>query len=551
MSKHIVKIERLQKYFGAKLILDDVQLSLTRGERAVLVGENGVGKSTLARLMLGREAAERGSVVIAAGAIVGYLPQEVHVSPQLSVQQYIESVIGELQLLRQELALLESEMLAAVDLDRVLREYGRVQERYEQRGGYTLEERLERIFAGLEITHIDPSRPMAALSGGEKTRVGLAALLLQEPDLLILDEPTNHLDRRGLTWLEDYLLSYPNALLMITHDRHFINGVATKILDLSAVTRSLTTYHGSYEDYLAQRKAQYDQEVEAYHQQVNRMKALRSQIKRETHGHRRAQKPSDGDKYIRWRGGQTAERSAGKLARSARQQLETLQSSKLDNPRHVWQIEFDFDPHPLTSMEPLQLRELSFGFGDELLLDGVSATLNKGDRIALVAPNGGGKTTLLRLIMGELRARAGEAAVMTGARMGYLDQTGDSFDDGQNVLGALRDIAGDSDDNLLTLLHRSGLFRDAHLAGKTIAQLSLGQRRKLGLACLIHQRANVLLLDEPTNHLDLLSLEALEEALIAFPGAILAATHDRYFIDKVATKVWHLRDGKLSVESRA
>ena len=551
MSKQIVKIEHLQKFFGAKLILDDVQLSLNRGERAALVGENGVGKTTLARLMLGQESAERGSVMFAAGAIVGFLPQEVHVSARLSVQQYIETVLGELGQLRQKMARLESEMESAGDLDGVLREYGRVQERFEQRGGYTLEERLDRIFAGLEITHIDPSRQMMALSGGEKTRVGLAALLLQEPDLLILDEPTNHLDRRGLTWLEDYLLAYPNALLMITHDRRFINRVATKILDLSAVTRNITAYHGSYEDYLAQRKSQYDQEVEAYHQQANRMKALRSQIKRETHGHRRAQKPADADKYIRWQGGQTAERSAGKLARSAREQLETLQSNKLDNPRHVWQIEFAFDPLPLTSMEPLQLRELRFGFGGEWLLDGVSAVLNKGDRIALVAPNGGGKTTLLRLIVGELRAAAGDVKVMPGARLGYLDQTGDAFDECQNVLGALRDIAGDSDDNLLTLLHRSGLFRDAHLAGKSIAQLSLGQRRKLGLACLIHQRANVLLLDEPTNHLDLLSLEALEEALIAFPGSILAATHDRYFIEKVATETWHLGEGRLIVESRA
>lgn len=185
------------------------------------------------------------------------------------------------------------------------------------------------------------------------------------------------------------------------------------------------------------------------------------------------------------------------------------------------------------------------------MLEDANAVLNKGDRIAVVAPNGGGKTTLLRLIIGELRPIAGAVAVMPGARLGYLDQTGESFDEGQNVLQVMRDVAADSDDNLLTLLHRSGLYRDAHLATKTVAQLSLGQRRKLRLACLIHQRANVLLLDEPTNHLDLLSLEALEQALMAFPGAILAATHDRYFINEVATGVWHLRDGKLIVESRA
>ena len=216
------------------------------------------------------------------------------------------------------------------------------------------------------------------------------------------------------------------------------------------MTRSLTTYHGSYKAYLAQRKAQYDQDVEAYHAQVNRMKAQESQVKRETHGHRRAQKPSDGDKFIRWRGAQTAEQSAGKLARSARQQLETLQSDKLDNPRHVWQIEFGFDPHPLTSMEPLQLRELSYSYGENFLFADANAALNKGDRIALVAPNGGGKTTLLRLIFGALNATVGAVAVMPGARLGYLDQTGESFDDEQNVLQALQDIAGDTEDNLLT-----------------------------------------------------------------------------------------------------
>lgn len=364
MSKQIIKIQNLQKYFGAKLILDDVDLSLNRGERAVLVGENGVGKTTLARLILGQENAEHGCIDIAGGAIVGYLPQEVRVSTRLTVQQYVEAVLGELHELREQLARLETEMACADDLDAVLREYGRIQERFEQRGGYALEEGLERIFAGLGIKHIDPSRNMMSLSGGEKTRVGLSALLLQEPDLLLIDEPTNHLDRRGLTWLEEYLLDYPNALLMITHDRLFINRVATKILDLSAVTRSLTTYHGSYEDYLAQRKAQYDRDVEAYHAQVNRMKALQSQINRESHGHRRAQKPSDGDKFIRWHGAQTAERSASKQARSARQQLEMLQSGKLDNPRHVWHIDFAFDPLPLTSMEPLQLRGLGFGFGE-------------------------------------------------------------------------------------------------------------------------------------------------------------------------------------------
>ena len=335
MSTQIIKIDALQKYYGAKFILDDIKMNLNRGERAALVGENGVGKSTLARLVLGLESPDHGVIVIAQGVAVAYLPQELQVADDIAVMEYIESGVGEINRLRRDMARLEAKMENGQDLDALLLEYGRVQELFEQRGGYTLEARLGRIVVGLQIDHVSQLRKVMSLSGGEKTRVGLAALLLQEPDLLILDEPTNHLDRRGLIWLEEYLLGYPNALLMITHDRHSINRLATKIIDLSAVTHNLTTYHGNY---------------------------------------------------------------------------------------------------------------------------------------------------------------------------------------------------------------------DAHFARRSIVELRLGQRRKLGLACLIQRRANVLILDDPTNHLDLPSLEALEDALMRFPGAILAATHDKYFIDKVVTAVWHLHKGNLIVE---
>ncbi len=547
MSEQVLNIRSLQKYYGAKLVLDDINLNLNRGDRAVLVGENGVGKSTLARLILGVEAGERGTVQVAAGTVLGYLPQEAQVAATESVGQFIEERIGELSTLQRRLNELEGQLAEGTDLTTVLDEYGQLQALFELRGGYTLEARRERIFTGLEMGHIDETRRVSSLSGGEMTGLGLAALLLQAPDLLILDEPTNHLDFAGLAWLEEYLLTYPHALLMITHDRRFINRVATKILDLSAVTHSLTTYFGNYDDYLAQRERQYQQEVEAYHSQVNRVKALRVQMKKEAHGHRKAKRPDDGDKWIKFAGQQQSARTVSKAVHSIRQQLDTLEANRLDNPRQVWHIEFEFDPLPLTSMEPLHLQSVEMAFGERQLITGVDAVLRKGERVALVAPNGSGKTTLLRLITGELAATSGTIKVMPGARVGYLDQTGESFDDSRNIVDMLRLIKHDTPDNLLTLLHRSGLFRDAHLAEKLVRDLSLGQRRKLGIACLIHSRANLLLLDEPTNHLDLLSLEALERALLSFPGAILAATHDRWFIEKIATKVWELRGGKLIV----
>ena len=549
MSHEILRVGKLQKYYGAKLILDDVSLMLSRGQRAALVGENGVGKSTLARLILGLEEADAGEVWLKPGARVAYLPQEVPVDDEASVGQYIEERLGDLHRIRERLAQLEAQMAQAAALDALLDEYGRLQELYEARGGYTLESRLEQIFAGLQIAHILPQRSMQSLSGGEKTRVGLAALLLQAPDLLILDEPTNHLDLAGLAWLEGYLRDYPHALLMITHDRRFINALATCILDLSAVTRGLTTYHGNYDDYLAQREAQYQSQLAAYHAQRNQMDALRQRMKKETHGHRRPKRPDDGDKWIKFTARQQVARTVGKAVRNAKTELRQLEDQALDNPRHVWHIQFDFDPLPLTSQEPLRLYELAMSFGAQPLLRCANAVLRKGERVALVAPNGGGKTTLLRLIRGELSPTQGDITLMPGATVGYLDQTGESLDDSRNILDTLSDISSDSPDTLLTLLHRSGLFRDAHLAAKSVGELSLGQRRKLGIARLIHSRANLLLLDEPTNHLDLLSLEALEEALLGFPGAILAATHDRAFIERVATTIWRLRDGKLIIEA--
>lgn len=547
MTEQVLSVSKLQKYYGAKLILDAVSLNLKRGDRAALVGENGVGKSTLARLILGVEDRDQGEIRLAPVARIGYLPQEVSADAAVTVAAYIEARVGELNAIRKRLRELEEGMTGADDLDAMLAEYGQLQEIFEARGGYTLEYRREQIWAGLDLTHIEPGRALMSLSGGELTRVGLAALLLQAPDLLILDEPTNHLDFAGLGWLEEYLLGYPNALLMITHDRRFINRVATHILDLSPVTHALTVYHGNYAEYLAQQEARYTSAVDAYHAQVNQMKALRARLKTEAHGPRKARRPADGDKWIKFSGQQQAARTVSKLARSARQELETLETNRLENPRHVRRVKYEFDPLPLTSMEPLRLNSLGMAFGDGALFADACAVLRKGERVALVAPNGAGKTSLLRLIIAELQPLDGTVSVMPGARLGYLDQTGEGLDQRANIVDVIKSISSDSDDNILTLLHRCGLFRDAHLAGKSVADLSLGQRRKLGLARLIHSRANLLLLDEPTNHLDLMSLEALERSLLRFPGALLAATHDRWFIDKIATAVWTLNDGELIV----
>lgn len=519
-----------------------------------LVGENGIGKTTLARLIVGHGTADRGTITLAKDVRVGYLPQEVAGDDNFSAQQYIERATGDLDKIARQMHDLEIRMGEALDDDtmaQVIEEYGALQAIYERRGGYDLPARMEQIFAGLGLTYIDPNRQLYTLSGGERTRVALAGLLLQTPDLLVLDEPTNHLDFAGIAWLENYLAGYQNAVLLITHDRAFINRVANVIAELSASTRRLTTYYGDYDDFIQQREAAYQQAVEAYNAQKNQIKALKRQIKQATYNQRDTKiHPSvEGDKHIRTFKRQQADTTRSSQLKDLRGQLDDLEATPLSNPRHEWRVEFRFDPLPLPSSEPLRITNLSKSFGDAVLFKALNATIYNGERVVLVAPNGTGKTTLLRLIMGMLPADGGTVQQSPSTKIGYLDQDGEILNWKQTVLACFREVLQGSDGELLAALHRSGLFSDAALGRKRVAELSVGQRRKLGLARLIASRANLLLLDEPTNHLDLISLEALEDSLLNFEGTMLAVSHDRRFVEKVATRIWRIENGLLFDES--
>ena len=549
----ILQISGLQKYYGAKRILDNLEMSLNRGERAALVGENGTGKSTLARLIMGMEQTDGGAITLAPGAEIGYLPQEVTGADGMTVQQYIEHATGALDALKNRMRDLEQRMgekLPDDEMERVLAEYGTVQEAFQLRGGYDLPARLERIFAGLAIDYLDGERLMRGLSGGEKTRVALAALLLRAPDLLILDEPTNHLDFDGITWLENYLVEYPGALLLVTHDRVFINRVAGQILELSPLTHNLTVYHGSYEDYLAQREAEYEKALETYNAHYAETKYLERLMKATDDAKHRNAPMSDGDKHIKNAKIARSAKTRTRNMRNAQQRLETLADDKPDNPRHTWRVKFEFDPIDLTSMEPLRFENVSKSYGERTLFEGVSGTVHKGERVVIVAPNGTGKSTLLRIFTAIEQADTGTFNIAPGAKMGYLDQQGETLHPEMTVLDAMREVMAADRNTIQTHIHRSGLFADAYLLEKQVQDLSLGQSRKLMLARLIASQANFLLLDEPTNHLDLLSLEVLEKALCEFPGAILAVSHDRRFIEQVATQVWHLEETGFRIEKR-
>lgn len=543
-----LEIAQLTKYYGAKLVFDNVNLTIAPRERVALVGENGVGKTTLARCVVGIEYADSGKITL--GGSVGYLPQTAQFETGDTLGALLARAMGDLDALAQTLRVLEAQMTQPLPEDalaRVMAQYGECLDLFTGRGGYALEEHREAVLAGLGLAHLPITQPLHTLSGGERTRAQLAALLLQAPNLLVLDEPSNHLDFAGVHWLEETLATYKGAVLMVTHDRALIDRTATHIAELSPKTRTLKRYTGDTTAYMAQRQREYEQALEAFVAQQEERARLERVIKTTTHNTKKNIAPIDGDKFLAGKMAGTADRTRSKKIQDARQRLDVLEDNTLNNPRHTWRIAFEFDPHPLTSTEPLRVAGVRKAYDGRTILHDVSLTLRKGERVVIVAPNGTGKSTLLDILGGGVLPDSGRVLLAPRAVLGYLDQDGTMLEGNLRALDILRAHAPQRDEALMASLHRSGLFADATLREKRVRDLSMGQRRKLGIARLIAMRANVLLLDEPTNHLDLASLEAFEEALVTFEGAILAVSHDRRFVERVATQVWHLEGGVLRV----
>ncbi len=553
MSQQVLELTNLTKYFGAKLVLDHISLLINRADRIGLVGENGTGKTTIAKIMMRTIEPDSGQVLMPDGLEVGYLPQEVETDEAITVQQFFDHSMRQLDQMRIALAAQENEMalpdLAPERLSELLERYGSLQEEFIRRGGYDGEYRIDQVFTGLALTHIDRQRSLRTLSGGEKTRVMLASLLLHSPDLLILDEPTNHLDFAAVDWLEAYLLTFQGALLIISHDRHFLNRVVNQIAELSPTDHTLTVYYGNYDDYLAARERQLARQMEAYEAQQAEIKMLQQVIKAAAFASGSGRPMKDGNKMSYDQHGGKVEKSKSRDINAAKQRLTDIAANPIARVSSRWQISPDFAPEELASREVIRLLNVSKSYDGRPILDDVTATVHGGDRVVLQGPNGIGKTTLLKLILGLETPDAGRIAVTGGARIGYLDQEQESLDSERTVLEVYsHDLIGTEDQHRANL-HRYGLFSGDQVFQK-IGDLSVGQRRKLQIARLIALNANVLLLDEPTNHLDLESIERFERALCAFKGTILAVSHDRFFIDRVATVIWSIEDGKIKIESR-
>lgn len=546
----LLSAEKLSKSYGALAVLDGVSFTINAGERIGVVGANGAGKSTLLRLLTGKEQPDSGAVMCAPDVEVGYLRQAVPDISGQTVDALIQAAVAHLHRLAGRMRALEAEMGAAPKdtLGALLDEYGAISTRFQDAGGYETDHHIERVLAGLGVAQIPRERQIATLSGGEKARVALAALLLQTPDLLLLDEPTNHLDLAILDWLEDYLARYSGAILAVSHDRHFLNRAVNRIFALDDVTHQITRYQGGYDAYAAARVAERARWEDEYTRQQEEIQALRTRMREAARpvGHKRP--PSDRDKMAYNFFGGRAQEAVARNIRSAEERLRRIEADLIPKPPKPMRFNPRFAATSLRSREVVTLNGARKAFGDRVVLRGVHAVVRPDARIILVGPNGAGKTTLLRLIAGLEAPDAGEARRAPSVEAGYLPQEPALPNREGTVFEAYRDGLAGPESSFIAGLIGHGFFRLEDMT-KTIGQISAGQRRKLEIARLIAARPNLLLLDEPTNYVSLDVLEAFESAILSFPGPVIAVSHDRRFIERFGGEVWELAGGVITAHA--
>lgn len=543
----MLQVSRLSKSYAIHTVLDEVSFTLSAGDRVGLVGANGSGKSTLLRVIAGEEPASAGVVSISADTELGYLPQSLPVvDSSMTLSGFIEQRLGDLRAIERRLRELEHEMSNPNgDFDALLAEYGQLQEHFEHRGGYDIEHRIDRVLDGLGLGHLGRDQPVVTLSGGEAERVMLAALLLRSPDLLLLDEPTNHLDFNAAAWLGDYLATFTGGLLVVSHDRHFLNTTITRILAIDEHSHQISIHHGNYDDYRAERERQRSAWIAAYKAEQAEMEELRHAIKMAQHsGNRPAPPPRDPDKNIATAHRETAQLSAGATIRSLKDRLRRIEADPVPKPPERMRLKADLGSKDLRSTDAIRLEHVSLSLGGREVLRDVTFHLGAGERALIIGDNGAGKSTLIKVITGQLKPDSGTVTLAPNAQIGYLDQHADALPQGETIFDIYRAGLIDYEHHLISDLLRHGLFTLDDLQ-KSIKDLSLGERRKLQLARLATQDINLLIIDEPTNYVSLDVMEELERALDAFAGPILAVSHDRWFIERFGGDLWELRDGCL------
>lgn len=510
----VLKINGLSKSFGIKTVFENVSFEVRSGERIGLVGANGAGKTTLLRCLMGQEDYDKGSVSTSPGAVIGYLRQDFNYESQ-TLREEMELAWKDVLYYKDKLAELARKLETSHD-EELVAAYGRTEERFEYLGGYDFEATTRKILTGLGFSDADWDRDIHGFSGGQKVRINLAAAFVRHPDFLFLDEPTNHLDMGMLEWLEEYLRSYRGGILMVSHDRYFLDATTTGIIDLE--NHQIHTYRGNYTQFTKVKALNEEAQERAYEKQQEHI--------RET------------EEYIRkYKAGIKA-----KQARGRQSQLDRLE--RIEKPIHRQSLHFQFEKPAECAEKVLDVMHVTSSYGDHVIFKDLTMHIKKGESVGLIGPNGAGKSTLLKLIVGDKRADGGFIQIGNRVKPGYYSQELDRLNSEYTVLEQIEndfDMGEREARNLLGMF----LFRGDDVF-KPVSLLSGGERARLTLLMLFLEKPNFLILDEPTNHLDIPTREIMEQALAAFGGTSLIVSHDRYFLDRVTTRILEMENGKLT-----
>lgn len=513
----LMQLNGLSKSFGVDNILSNIKIEIKELDRIAIVGRNGAGKSTLLKIMAGELSHDEGDLIKPKDLTFGYLSQHMTLESGKTIWNELLTVFDTLRNQEKELRSIEKNLENATDYsseayEKLLSDYDRLQQAFQTGGGYTYESDIKSVLNGLNFQDYDYDTKISALSGGQKTRLALGKLLLQKAQLLILDEPTNHLDIDTLTWLESYLTGYPGAVVIVSHDRYFLDKTVSIVYEISR--HKTKKYHGSYSKFLEQKAQNYEQELKEFEKQQTEIKEMEDFIQRNI-----------------------ARASTTKRAQSRRKQLSKM--DKMDRPLgDESSASFSFNIEKRSGNDVLKVDNLSLQYPNapEPTFRNANLHINRGERIVLIGPNGIGKTSLLKILIGKLQASSGSFHLGTNVKVGYYDQEQANLSTNKTVLKELWDeypLVMERD--IRTILGNFLFSGDDVL--KSVNTLSGGEKARLALAKLMMQKANLLILDEPTNHLDIDSKEVLEAALMDFPGTILFVSHDRYFINRITDNV--------------
>lgn len=510
-----LKINGLSKAFGINTVFENVTFDVKSGERIGLVGANGAGKTTLLKCIMGTEEYDKGSVKASDGAIIGYLRQDFDYDSH-TIREEMEHAWKDVLYYKDKIAEYAKLLEEGNPDEALIERYGKLEERFEFLGGYDYESKTRKILTGLGFKDEDWDRDIHSFSGGQKVRINLAAAFVRHPDFLLLDEPTNHLDMDMLEWLEDYLRSYKGGILMISHDRYFLDAAATGIIDLE--NQKIRTFRGGYSRYLETKTNQDAAYEKAYNKQQEHIKETEEYIRRYKAGIK------------------------AKQARGRQSQLNRLE--RLDKPVHQATLRFHFDPPEDCAEKVLDILHVSASYGTHDIFKDLTMHIKKGETVGLIGPNGAGKTTLLKLITGEKQPDSGIVQIGNNVKIGYYSQEQEMLHPEYQVIDEVRNMFNYGEGEARNILGMF-LFRGDDVF-KQVGMLSGGEKARLSLLCLFLERPNFLILDEPTNHLDIPTREIMEDAILAFGGTCLVVSHDRYFLDKTAGRILDMEGGKLT-----